>query len=135
MHVKEARKQCFLEETEHDCGSFQNGLDESDWLADLYEIGILDVFKDVGLSTVQTARLKATTQLTWNNVDPLPPPYTIACTEGPSYAMDKPRWLLYGGSAQSRWVAIRPSRARAAMTKASMLLSPSEVHNQSVHYL
>ncbi|XBI58948.1 hypothetical protein VPH35_040096 [Triticum aestivum] len=54
LHKKEAQKQCFLEETEHDCGSFQNGLDESDWLAELTEIGMLDVFEDVGLSTVQT---------------------------------------------------------------------------------
>ncbi|VAH21667.1 unnamed protein product [Triticum turgidum subsp. durum] len=52
--VKEAQKQCFLEETEHDCGSFQNGLDESDWLAELTEIGMLEIFEDVGLSTVQT---------------------------------------------------------------------------------
>ena len=123
LRIKEARKQCFLEETEQDFGSFQNGLDESDWLAELTEIGMLDVFEDVGLSTVQTARLKATTQLTWNNVDPLPPPHTIACTQGPSYAMDKPRRLLYGGSAQSRWVAIRPSRARAAMTNTGEQLS------------
>ena len=55
MHVKEARKQCFLEETEQDFGSFQNGLDESDWLAELDEIEMLDVFEDVGLCTVQTA--------------------------------------------------------------------------------
>lgn len=49
LRVKEARKQCSLEETEDDCGSFQNGLDESDWLAELDEIGMLDVFEDVGL--------------------------------------------------------------------------------------
>ncbi|XBH73841.1 hypothetical protein VPH35_100892 [Triticum aestivum] len=55
LRVKEARKQCFLEEIEHDSGSFQNGLDESDWLAELDEIEMLDVFKDVGLCTVQTA--------------------------------------------------------------------------------
>ncbi|XP_044391153.1 uncharacterized protein [Triticum aestivum] len=55
LRVKEARKQCFLEETEHDSGSFQNGLDESDWLAELDEIEMLDVFEDVGLCTVQTA--------------------------------------------------------------------------------
>lgn len=55
LRVKEARKQCFLEETEHDCGSFENGLDESDWLAELDEVGMLDAFEDVGLSTVQAA--------------------------------------------------------------------------------
>ncbi|KAM0835065.1 hypothetical protein ACQ4PT_063177 [Festuca glaucescens] len=55
LHVKEARKQCFLEETEHDCGSFGNGLDESDWLTELDEVEMLDAFKDVGLSTVQAA--------------------------------------------------------------------------------
>jgi hypothetical protein len=55
LRVKEARKQCFLEETEHDCGSFENGLDESDWLAELDEVEMLDAFEDVGLSTVQAA--------------------------------------------------------------------------------
>uniref|UniRef100_A0ACD5WD99 Uncharacterized protein n=1 Tax=Avena sativa TaxID=4498 RepID=A0ACD5WD99_AVESA len=55
LHVKEARKQCFLQETEHDCGSFQNDLDESDWLAELEEVEMLDAFRDVGLSTVQAA--------------------------------------------------------------------------------
>ena len=54
MHVKEARKQCFLEETKHDCGSSQNCLDESDWLPELADIGMLDVFEDVGLYIVQT---------------------------------------------------------------------------------
>jgi hypothetical protein len=57
LHVKEARKQCLLEETEHNCGSFQNDLDESDWLAELDEIEMLDVYEDVGLCTVQTACL------------------------------------------------------------------------------
>ena len=55
LHVKEARKQCFYEETKHDCGSFQNDLDESDWLAELGEVEMLDAFEDVGLSTVQAA--------------------------------------------------------------------------------
>ncbi|CAM0877216.1 unnamed protein product [Alopecurus aequalis] len=55
MRVKEARKQCFYEETEDDCESFQNDLDESDWLAELDEIEMLDAFEDVGLSTVQAA--------------------------------------------------------------------------------
>ena len=54
LRVKEARKQCFLEETKHDCGSSQNCLDESDWLAELADIGMLDVFEDLGLYTVQT---------------------------------------------------------------------------------
>ncbi|KAI4985906.1 hypothetical protein ZWY2020_018536 [Hordeum vulgare] len=55
LRVKEARRQCFLEEVEHYSESFQNGLDESDWLAELDEIEMLDVFEDVGLCTVQTA--------------------------------------------------------------------------------
>ncbi|PNT73933.1 hypothetical protein BRADI_1g04292v3 [Brachypodium distachyon] len=55
LHVKEARKQYCLEETEHDCGSFENDLDERDWLAELDEVEMLDAFEDVGLSTVQTA--------------------------------------------------------------------------------
>uniref|UniRef100_A0A0E0D8L7 BRCT domain-containing protein n=1 Tax=Oryza meridionalis TaxID=40149 RepID=A0A0E0D8L7_9ORYZ len=55
LHVKEARKQCFLEELEHSCGSTESDLDETDGLSELDETEMLDAFQDVGLSLVQTA--------------------------------------------------------------------------------
>lgn len=55
LHVKEARKQCFLEELEHSCGSSESDLDETDGLSELDETEMLDAFQDVGLSLVQTA--------------------------------------------------------------------------------
>jgi hypothetical protein len=55
LHVKVARKQFYFEETEHACGSSQNDLDETDWLAELDEAEMIDVFQDVGLSPVHTA--------------------------------------------------------------------------------
>lgn len=55
LHVKVARKQFYFEETEHACGSSQNDLDETDWLAELDEAEMVDVFQDVGLSLVHTA--------------------------------------------------------------------------------
>uniref|UniRef100_A0A0D9W0L0 BRCT domain-containing protein n=1 Tax=Leersia perrieri TaxID=77586 RepID=A0A0D9W0L0_9ORYZ len=54
LHVKEARKWCFLEELEHPRGS-ESDLDETDGLSELYENEMLDAFQDVGLSLVQTA--------------------------------------------------------------------------------
>ncbi|CAL4919710.1 unnamed protein product [Urochloa decumbens] len=55
LHVKEARKQFYFEETEHACGSSENNLDEADWLAELDEAEMVDIFKDVGLSPVHIA--------------------------------------------------------------------------------
>ncbi|WVZ60989.1 hypothetical protein U9M48_010932 [Paspalum notatum var. saurae] len=55
IHVKEARKQFFFEEPEHVCRSSDNGLDETDWLAELDEAEMVDVFEDIGLSHVHVA--------------------------------------------------------------------------------
>ncbi|OEL16897.1 Magnesium-chelatase subunit ChlD, chloroplastic [Dichanthelium oligosanthes] len=55
LHVKEARKQFYFEEIVRACGSSENGLDESDWLAELDETEMVDVFQDVGLSLVHIA--------------------------------------------------------------------------------
>ncbi|XP_062214221.1 uncharacterized protein LOC133915176 isoform X2 [Phragmites australis] len=55
LHVKEARKQLFFEEPEHACGSSEIDLDETDWLAELDEADMGDVFQDVGLSLVHIA--------------------------------------------------------------------------------
>jgi hypothetical protein len=52
LHVKEARKQFYFEEPEHACGSSEDGLDETGWLAELDESEMLDVYQDVGLSLV-----------------------------------------------------------------------------------
>ncbi|KAJ1293040.1 hypothetical protein BS78_01G037500 [Paspalum vaginatum] len=50
IHVKEARKQFFFEEPEYVCRSSENDLDETDWLAELDEAEMVDVFEDIGLS-------------------------------------------------------------------------------------
>nr|CAB3492753.1 unnamed protein product [Digitaria exilis] len=55
LHVKEARKQFYCEETEHACGSSENDLDETDWLAELDEAEMVDVFQDVGLPLVHVS--------------------------------------------------------------------------------
>ncbi|CAN6280849.1 unnamed protein product [Urochloa humidicola] len=55
LHVKEARKQFYFEETEHASGSSENNLDETDWLAELDEAEMVDIFQDVGLSFVHIA--------------------------------------------------------------------------------
>ncbi|KAL6638112.1 hypothetical protein ACP70R_025684 [Stipagrostis hirtigluma subsp. patula] len=52
LHVKEARKQFCFEEPELACGSCENDFDETDWLAELDEIEMFDVFQDIGLSLV-----------------------------------------------------------------------------------
>jgi hypothetical protein len=51
LHVKEAWKQFFVEH-EHACGSSENDLDETDWLAELDDDEMVDAFQDVGLSLV-----------------------------------------------------------------------------------
>ncbi|KAL6894318.1 hypothetical protein ACP4OV_008416 [Aristida adscensionis] len=50
LHVKEVRKQFFVEETEIACGSSEDDLDETDWLAELDEAEMVDAFQDIGLS-------------------------------------------------------------------------------------
>nr|CAB3497733.1 unnamed protein product [Digitaria exilis] len=55
LHVKEARKQFYCEETEHACGSSENDLDETDLLAELDEAEMVDVFQDVGLPLVHVS--------------------------------------------------------------------------------
>ncbi|KAG8098722.1 hypothetical protein GUJ93_ZPchr0013g35991 [Zizania palustris] len=55
LHVKEARKQCFLEEPRYSHRSSVSDLDETDGLAELDETEMLNAFQDVGLSLVQTA--------------------------------------------------------------------------------
>ncbi|XP_025796630.1 uncharacterized protein LOC112876682 isoform X2 [Panicum hallii] len=56
LHVKEARKQFYFEETEHACGSSGNDLDETDWLTELDDAEMVGVFQDIGLSLVHTVR-------------------------------------------------------------------------------
>ncbi|TVU44457.1 hypothetical protein EJB05_03900 [Eragrostis curvula] len=56
LHVKEARKQLFDEELQHACGFSENYLDETDWLAELDEDEMVDVFQDVGLSLIHITR-------------------------------------------------------------------------------
>uniref|UniRef100_J3LU16 BRCT domain-containing protein n=1 Tax=Oryza brachyantha TaxID=4533 RepID=J3LU16_ORYBR len=55
LHVKEARKQCFVVELENSNGSPESDLDETDGLSELDETEMLDAFQDVGLSLAQTA--------------------------------------------------------------------------------
>jgi hypothetical protein len=55
FHVREARKQ-FLVEHEYACGSPENDIDETDWLAELDEDEMVDAFQDVGLSLVHSIR-------------------------------------------------------------------------------
>jgi hypothetical protein len=56
FHVKEARKQFLVEEHEHACGSPENDIDKTDWLAELDEDEMVDAFQDVGLSLVHSIR-------------------------------------------------------------------------------
>lgn len=52
LHVKEARKQFYFEEPENAFGFLEDDLDETDWLAELDESEMVDVYQDVGLSLV-----------------------------------------------------------------------------------
>ncbi|KAF8748273.1 hypothetical protein HU200_013019 [Digitaria exilis] len=74
LHVKEARKQFYCEETEHACGSSENDLDETDLLAELDEAEMVDVFQDVGLPLVHVSCSSQGQHTGAQNSDPSSPP-------------------------------------------------------------